>query len=92
MHYNTGTHLLKWFDNICVVIESSFLAVQCTNTNKRFDLAKTNKIKVDCPDMFPQYKRSTGGVDLTDVLIPCFRANTSQEKDGTSKSSSIVLI
>ena len=68
--YNTRTHLLKWFDKKCVVVGSSFVGVECTNTVKKYDLAQTKKVKIDCPDMFSQYNRSTGGVDLTDMLIP----------------------
>ena len=53
--YNTRTHLLKWFDNKCVVVGSSFAGVECTNTVKKYDLAQTKKVKIDCPDMFSQY-------------------------------------
>ena len=33
--YNTGAHLLKWFDKKCVVVGSSFAGVECTNTVER---------------------------------------------------------
>ena len=46
------TFVFKWFDNICVVVESSFLGVECTKTVKRYDLAQTEKFMIDCPDMF----------------------------------------
>ena len=43
--YNTGTHLLKYFDNKCVVAGSSFAGVECTNTVERYDLAQKKKVK-----------------------------------------------
>ena len=90
--YNTGTHLLKWFDNKCVVIGLSYVGVECTNTLERYNLAqKQKKVKIDCPDMVSQYNRSMGGVDLADILIALCRTNIITRKDGTSNSSSIVL-
>ena len=74
--YNTGTHLLKWFDNKCVVIGLSYVGVECTNTIERYNLAqKQKKVKIDCPDMVSQYNRSMGGVDLADILIALCRTN-----------------
>ena len=45
--YNTGTHMLKWFDNKCVVVGSSFAAVEYTSTVERYDLARKKKDKHD---------------------------------------------
>ena len=42
--YNSGTHLLKWYDNKCVV-GSSFAGVECTNAVGRYDLAQKKKAK-----------------------------------------------
>ena len=75
--YNTGTHLLKWFNNKCVVVGSRFARVECTNAVKKYDLAQTKKVKSDCPDMFSQYNRSMDGVGLSDILIACYRTNAS---------------
>ena len=71
---NTGTYLLKWFDNKCVVVVLSFARVECTNTVERYDLAQ--KVKIDCPDMVSQYNQSMGGVDLADMPITLYRTNT----------------
>ena len=45
--YNTRTHLLKWCDNKCVVVGSSFAEVECTNTAKKYDLAQKKKVKIE---------------------------------------------
>ena len=89
--YNTSAHLMQWFDNEFVVVVSSFPGVECTNIVQRYNLAQKKKIKIDCPDTVLQYNRSMGGVDLTDML-PFTEPISSQEKDGTSNPSSIVLI
>ena len=73
--YNTGTHMLKWFDNKCAVVGSSFAGVECTSTVERYDLARKKKVKINCPGMVSQYNRSVGGVDLADILIALFRTN-----------------
>ena len=69
MNYNTGTHLLKWFDKKYAVVGSSFARVECTNTVKRYDLTQKKKVNIDCRGMVSQYNRSMGGVDLADMLI-----------------------
>ena len=90
--YNTRTHLLKLFDNKCVVVGSSFAGVECTNTVERYNLT--------------QRRRSistvlTWSLSITDQWVrliwlicslPFTEPVSSQEKDGTTNSSSIVLI
>ena len=71
---------MKWFDNKCVVVGSSFVGVECTNTVERYDLAQKKKVKINCPDMAPQYNRSLGGVDLIDILIALYRTNNITRK------------
>ena len=73
--YNTWTHLLKRFDNKCIVVGSSFAGVECTNTVKKYDLAQKKNLKIDCPDMVSQYNRSMDGVDLADMLIALYGTN-----------------
>ena len=90
MDYN-ATHLLKYF-NKKFVVGSSFAGVECINTVERYDLSQKKKVKINCPDMASQYNRSTGGVDLADMLITLYRTNIITRKDGTLNSSSIVLI
>ena len=82
--YNTEIHLLKWFENKCVVVGSSFAGVECTNTVKRYDLAQKKKVKINCPDMVSQYNQSMGGVHLAGMLIALYKTNII-----TRKSSSI---
>ena len=70
---NTGLHLLKWFDNKCVIVGSSFAGVECHNTVQRYDQAKKEKVTIDCPDIVSQYNQSMGGVDLADMLVSLYR-------------------
>ena len=72
---NTWTHLLKRFDNKCIVVGSSFAGVECTNTVKKYDLAQKKNVKIDCPDMVSQYNWSMDGVDLADMLIALYGTN-----------------
>ena len=60
MDYNTGPHLLRWFDNKCLVVGSSFAGVEYTNKVERYDLAQRKKVKINCPDMVSQYNQSGG--------------------------------
>ena len=70
---NTGLHLLKWFDNKCVIVGSSFAGIECHNMVQRYDQAKKEKVTIDCPDRVSQYNQSMGGVDLADMLICHYR-------------------
>ena len=54
--YNNRTYFLKWFDDKCVVVGSSFAGVEWTDTVERYDLAQ-KKVKIDCPDMVSQYNQ-----------------------------------
>ena len=40
---NTGLHFLKWFDNKCVIVGSSFAGIECHNMVQRYDQAKKEK-------------------------------------------------
>ena len=70
---NTGLHLLKWVDNKCVTVGSSFAGVECHNMVQRYDQAKKEKVTIDCPDIVSQYNQSMGGVGLADMLISLYR-------------------
>ena len=41
---NTGTHLLKWFDNKCVLLGSTYSGVKASSTVQRFDLKEKNRL------------------------------------------------
>ena len=76
----TGMHLLKWFDNKCVVVGSTFTGVECTETVERYDPSQKKKVKIDCPDMVLQYNKSMGGVDLVNMLIAVYRTRVITQK------------
>ena len=73
--YNTRAHLLKWFDNKCFVVGSSFAGAECTNTVERYDMTQKKKVRTGCPDMVSQFNRSVNGVDLADMVITLYRTN-----------------
>ena len=62
--HNTGTHLVGWFNNKCVLVGSTFTGVEATTKLERFDVKQKKKVQVQCPDMVAQYNASVGGVDL----------------------------
>ena len=45
---NSGVHVIKWYDNICVYLASAFSGVVAAGTVKRSDAQKKNP-----PLMFP---------------------------------------
>ena len=76
---NTGTHLVKWFDNECVLVGSNFAVVEATTTLERFYVTQ-KKVQVQCPDMVAQYNASTDSVDLADMLIELYRTKITTKK------------
>ena len=69
---NTGTHLLKWFGNKCVLLGSIYSGVKALSTVQRFDLKQKKQVDVQCPDMVKDYNGSMSGVDLADMLIELY--------------------
>ena len=70
---NTDTHLLKWFDNKCVLLGSTYSGVKASSTMQRFDLKQKKQVDAQCPDMVKDYNGPMGGVDLADMLIELYR-------------------
>ena len=89
--YNTGTQLLKLFDNKCVVVGSSFAGVECTNTVERYDLTQRRSISTVLTWSLSITNQWVGLIWLI-CSLPFTEPVSSQEKDGTTNSSSIVLI
>ena len=52
---NSGLHLIRWFDNNCVQIVSTYSGVQAFNTIKRWDGKAKANVDVPCPDMVSLY-------------------------------------
>lgn len=69
----TGICVVKWFDNRCVQLVSSFVGVEPMTTVKRWNSAAKSRVDVPCPAVVTEYNRHMGGVDLMDMLIELYR-------------------
>ena len=51
---------VKWYDNIDVVLASTFAKVHPVNIIQRWDRAKKGRIKIDYPDIVKEYNTFMG--------------------------------
>lgn len=65
--------VVKWFDNKCVTLASSFVDAHPMSKIKRFSKEKKTRVDVDCPQVVKYYNSHMGGVDLADMLIALYR-------------------
>jgi len=66
--------VVKWADNKCVTLVSSF--VPTTETREivqRYDKSVKSRIDVSCPKVIKEYNTYMGGVDLADMLVSLCR-------------------
>ena len=70
---NSDLHIVRWLDNKCVQLVSTYAGVKALHMVKRWDGTAKKHIDVKCPDMISQYNESVGGVDLADMLIAMYR-------------------
>ena len=77
---NSGLHLVKWYDNKCVHLASTFSGVNATSSEKRWDSKAKNHKDVLLSDMVSDYNSSMGGVDLADMLIALYRTEITTKK------------
>ena len=69
---NYGIHVVKWMDNKCVLLTSTFTGVSCSNTVERWNGKEKTHVQVQQPDIVREYNSSMGGVDLADMLISLY--------------------
>ena len=69
---NSGLHVVKWYDNKCVHLVSTFSGVNAADSIKRCDLKTKNHKDVSLPDMVSDYNPSMGDVDVADMLIALY--------------------
>ncbi|CAH0730745.1 unnamed protein product, partial [Brenthis ino] len=69
----TKLSLLKWNDNKCVILASSYADAYPTTKVKRYCKINKRKIDVDYPNIVKHYNAHMGGVDLADMLIALYR-------------------
>lgn len=77
---NSGIHVLKWMDNKCVVLASTFAGVSCSNTVERWNGKEKTHVQVQQPNIVAGYNSSMGGVDLADMLISLYRTTIISKK------------
>ena len=72
---NSTLRVVKWHDNKAVTVGSTFGGVGASSTKKQWDAKSKDHVDVSYPDMIRDYNQSMGGVDLSDMLIPCRYSN-----------------
>ena len=70
---NSEITVLRWFENKCVQIETTYANSTDMQNIQRLDRASKNHIQRAWPNVIKQYKNSIGGVDLADMLIALYR-------------------
>lgn len=70
---NSGIVVVKWFDNKCVHLTSTYCAPGADEKVKRWEQKTKQHIMVDCPNVVKEYNAATGGVDLADMPISLYR-------------------
>ena len=69
----TKLSLVKWNDNKCVILASSYSDAYPVSKVKRYCKIKKRKIEVNYPNIVKHYNAHMGGVDLADMLIALYR-------------------
>lgn len=70
---DTKLSLVKWNDNKCVILASSYSDAYPIGKVKRYCKIKKRKIEVNYPNIVKHYNAHMGGVDLADMLIALYR-------------------
>lgn len=65
--------VVKWFDNKCVTLVSSYVDSYPVGKIMRYDKREKKKVPVDFPQIVKEYNAHMGGVDLADMLIALYR-------------------
>ena len=63
---------MRWFDNICVQLVSTFSSPISLSSVKRWNSKNKSHVNVSCPEIAKEYNKSMGGVDLADMLISLY--------------------
>lgn len=65
--------IVKWFDNKCVTVASSYVDAYPNHTILRYNKTTKTRQHVTCPNMIRHYNSRMGGVDLADMLVALYR-------------------
>lgn len=65
--------IVKWYDNKCVTLISSYVDSHPIRNILRYDKKVKARVLVDFPQIVKHYNAHMGGVDLADMLIALYR-------------------
>ncbi|XP_028396032.1 piggyBac transposable element-derived protein 2-like [Dendronephthya gigantea] len=65
--------LVRWFDNKCVTMISSYIGAEEVDSVRRYDRSKKEHVNVERPSLIGVYNKSMGGVDLMDMLCTLYK-------------------
>lgn len=75
-----GIAVVRWMDNRCVQLSSTYVAVDPITTVQRFDRKQKKKVAVQCPAIVRHYNAHMGGVDKFDMLMALYRVGHKSKK------------
>jgi hypothetical protein len=65
--------LVRWYDNKCVSMISSYIGPEEVDSVQRYDRSKKLHVRVERPFIIGIYNKSMGGVDLMDMLCSLYK-------------------
>ncbi|XP_061717480.1 piggyBac transposable element-derived protein 3-like [Cydia pomonella] len=84
--------VVKWNDNKCVVLASSYSDAYPLSTVKRYCKIKKQKINVQYQNIVEHYNAHMGGIDLADMLVALYRTEMKTRRWYLSIFSQIIDI
>jgi hypothetical protein len=70
---NTNTVVVKWHDNKCVTLISSYLGEEPRDKCRRWSKTEKKFLEVDRPHIVQEYNRFMGGIDLIDACVAKYK-------------------
>ena len=71
---------VKWHDNKCVSLLSTYCAIEPMDTAERWDKTEKDKVAVPRPHIVATYNKFMGGADLLDSLLALYRIPVRSKK------------
>ncbi|MCJ8740469.1 hypothetical protein PDJAM_G00059200 [Pangasius djambal] len=71
---SNGIIAVKWFNSKCVTLFSNACGVKPLGNIRKFNKESKRKCDVPCPAVISAYSKSTGGADLSDMLINLYKS------------------
>lgn len=70
---NRNLVLVRWYDNKCVTLLSTFVGTEPSDEVKRYDKSKKEHVKIARPAAVKVYNKHMGGVDLLDMMSSLYK-------------------